>query len=62
MKIAPGFRVEIFKRNVLSRYYNKEQTQLRICLEYSAGYLRNDQDLILSMTSFLRGTGVGSND
>ena len=52
MKIAPEFRVEIFKRNVLSRYYNKEQTHLGICIEYSAGYLREDQDFIWSMTSF----------
>ena len=62
MQIALEFRVEIFKRNVLSRYYKKEQTHLRICIEYSAGYSRDDQHLILNMTSFLRGTVVGSND
>ena len=62
MQITPEFRVEIFKRNVLSRYYKKEKTHLWICIEYSAGYLRDDQHLILSMTSFLRGNVVGSND
>ena len=62
MQTAPEFRVEIFKRNVFSRYYKKEQTHLWIFIEYSAGYLRDDQHLILSMTSFLRGTVVGRND
>ena len=62
MPTTPEFRVEIFKRNVLSRYYKKEQTHLWICIEYSAGYLRDDQHLILSMISFLRETIVGSND
>ena len=44
MQITPEFRVEIFKRNVLSRYYKKEKTHLWICIEYSAGYLRDDHE------------------
>ena len=62
MQATPEFRVEIFKRDVLSRYYKKEQTQLRICVEYPAGYLRDDQYMILSMTCFFGGTVVGNND
>ena len=50
MRFAAECRVEIFKRNILSRYYSKEQTQF--CDEYSAGYLRDhDQDLVLHTKS-----------
>ena len=43
MKIAPEFRVEIFKRNFMSRYTITKNKHLWVCIEYSAGYLPHDQ-------------------